>query len=434
MLSDYGQWQESQNITTDRNWNFSTAIWMTNPLPKLDPDMQKYLQVEIKSATLSNSVFKLLDVDGDPNNATDRRFLHSSPYAITADIDPADINYVYSPEFIINYNTTWVDVTLKFWNSFDHILKWVQDKFRFELSNTLFVHGDLLSTWSLTVDWSWSINWRDVDTYFDKIDNINALWIPFSATWGITSTNVQKAIEELSSKVADDQIASEVAFSWSWFTSTDVHNALQELSSRISASSDDQLATEVPFSGSWFTSTDVQSAIEELNSKVSDDQNDYEVPYTWTAITASTVKQAIDQLAPKSKLRSLITWSYAPWTDWDVNEGQDTRRNIGQIMMHDWKITWMSVFDNPSDTTPAWWFYITSNDNWYFNWSKILTQLWDNNWWEWDAYCKAYTTYPQPHPYWLNTLNFNAWDVLRVYHYWSASIDTFITLEVEYFD
>jgi hypothetical protein len=92
--SAWSSYTEEQIITPDINGNFQTSIGLTNPLPKLDFSIHKYLQVEVKNAEALDTDYALLDVDNDVTNTNDRKRLGSSPYALTADrVDNKDVGY-----------------------------------------------------------------------------------------------------------------------------------------------------------------------------------------------------------------------------------------------------------------------------------------------------------------------------------------------------
>lgn len=89
---NYSNWQEEQNFTPDSYGIFSVQIGAINPLPDIDFNIHKFLQVEIKSASAPITSYEILDPTGDILDTSDRKTINSAFYALNADkIDNTDI-------------------------------------------------------------------------------------------------------------------------------------------------------------------------------------------------------------------------------------------------------------------------------------------------------------------------------------------------------
>ena len=164
----YGGYFELQDITPSSNGNFHTAIGMINPLPDLQASIHKFLQVEVKPIAALDNDFELLDVDG-VDNQTDNSFLSSTPYAFNADqVDNKEVGYskdqipyldeqgkikssaipnqINQSELIINNLDNAEDIKLRFGKTLGKIFKWAHKNNRFELSDSLFIWGNVASS------------------------------------------------------------------------------------------------------------------------------------------------------------------------------------------------------------------------------------------------------------------------------------------------
>lgn len=379
--SNFASYQEVQNVIWDSIWNYITAIWNTTPLPEIDPNKHKYLQVEIKRVWDADTTYKLVDIDSDVNNTNDRKKLESWMYSLNTIKNYLQQNYTiwtssgqlallgeswkFDSERIRNYvNETWFtlnywdnswDIILTFGKTLNEFLKWAWISERFELSSNLDI------SWSLTAS-SWAIiSWKNVDDYFARIDWINASNIGFSGTW-LTSTWVQGAIMEAYYRPASN----------------------------------------IPFVATWgLSSTTVQGAIEELSSRYSTGQ--------WST--------------------ELIHWDDVYWTKGCVMSNSSSwHENNGYIMTWTWRIITIGIVsDYYKHWTPGE-YVISKNDNYggYVPANKMtsISLTWT---WTWSK--SAYSLNPTP---WPATLSFKPGDILRAYHVGDQNHEINIVIRIQY--
>lgn len=422
---------EIQNLTPDNNGLFTTDIWKFNPLPTLDKTKHKYLQVEIKNTYRPDTYFYPVDVDNDINNSNDRNLLE--PWVFFPTWYPYDVGTmswmlaliwsgnVFNPDLIPNRtnessytlngnNSSW-NVSLIYWPSLNKSLTWSSLDNRFELNWPLFIGWNISNTWSaflwdwddkvgvawtLMITWTGLVNWRNIDTYFDKLDTI-----------------------ELNAK--DDQLAIEVPFApTGWILSINVQDAIKEVY--------DKDASKININPIWnMTSSTVQWAIEELENKVNN-INSSDIHFNSTGwITWDNLNDVIINLMTALKRVVVYSWDYIPWTVWTSSSNRTWFSNKGYSMIWDWTITWLSISANPSSTWSWWTYYVTKNDNWIFDTSKVITSLTFTPTWTWDTNRSLSITEPTPMNDWLE---YDSWDVIRVYHNGISDYDSRITIQV----
>jgi len=79
---NYSLWQEEQTIIPNSNGSFDAELGSVIPLPILDFDLHKFLQIEIKSQGAPDTDYQLMDPTGDSGlDTTDRQSIGSVPYA-----------------------------------------------------------------------------------------------------------------------------------------------------------------------------------------------------------------------------------------------------------------------------------------------------------------------------------------------------------------
>jgi len=101
--ANYGGWQESQVVTPNSDGFFSFELGRVTPLPQIDSNIHKYLQVEVKQSASLDTSYELLDPTGDNGADTiDRRMLGSVPYAFQSENSSRSLNET----FIVDYDNT----------------------------------------------------------------------------------------------------------------------------------------------------------------------------------------------------------------------------------------------------------------------------------------------------------------------------------------
>lgn len=76
---------EEQSFTPDSYGIFSVQIGANAPLPDIDFNIHKFLQVEVKPSTSPDSAYEILDPTGNLDDTNDRKALNSAFYALNAD-------------------------------------------------------------------------------------------------------------------------------------------------------------------------------------------------------------------------------------------------------------------------------------------------------------------------------------------------------------
>lgn len=279
--TSFSGYQEVQTITADRNGNFHTAIGVNSPLPSLNPEIHKYLQIEVKAIDAPNTQYEILDIDSDVNNATDRKLLSSAPYAISTEaltIDDIGTSSGKIPTlnsngqiesslipngsngniFTLNSSDAAGDIKLEFGSTLKKVIKWAEQAMRFEIGDSLYIWGNIgvegntklgndandLTTISGDLTVNGKINGRDIAADGTKLDNFQD-----------TDT--------------DDQTAQEVSLSSAFFSATNVYDALVGLKQLITALA--TKASELAFTATpTITATNTQAAVEAVSQQAKD--------------------------------------------------------------------------------------------------------------------------------------------------------------------
>ena len=107
IASDGFSWyEEVQILKPDSSWFFHTDIGKNIPLPQLDFNLHKFLQIEVKPVDLDDTFYEVLDIDFDINNSVDRRLINSSAYSINS--DNVDNHWVWTSSWdIVVLNGNW---------------------------------------------------------------------------------------------------------------------------------------------------------------------------------------------------------------------------------------------------------------------------------------------------------------------------------------
>ena len=168
--ANYAGWQEEQSFTPDSYGIFSVQIGKINPLPNIDYNIHKHLQVEIKSSNSAITSYEILDPTGNLNDTKDRKALNSAFYALNADkvdntdvgTNPGDlvklgsnrqwwINFIpggtNEDKFILdNDDSAPNDIVLQFGRSLNKVLKFDT------LNNRFDFNANALIQWILSLD------------------------------------------------------------------------------------------------------------------------------------------------------------------------------------------------------------------------------------------------------------------------------------------
>lgn len=84
--TQYGGWNETQDVTPDAGGVVSVRLGNGTPFPVIDFANHKYLQVEVKTAGAPDTSYQMLDPDADAGAGTDdRQLIGSVPYAMNAE-------------------------------------------------------------------------------------------------------------------------------------------------------------------------------------------------------------------------------------------------------------------------------------------------------------------------------------------------------------
>lgn len=106
--TNFSNWQEEQTFTPDQYGIFSVQIGAITPLPEVDFNLHKYLQIEVKPATSLNTAYEILDPTGNLNDTNDRKAINSTFYALNADkIDNTEIGNSSGSLVKLGTNNQW---------------------------------------------------------------------------------------------------------------------------------------------------------------------------------------------------------------------------------------------------------------------------------------------------------------------------------------
>lgn len=167
---NYANWQEEQTFTPDQWGIFSVQIWASNPLPDVNFNLHKFLQIEVKPATSANTAYEILDPTGNLNDTNDRKPINSAFYALNADkIDNTEIgttsgslvklgsnnqwgiNFIPAGtnenKFVLdNDNNAWNEIILQFGQTLNKVLKFDILRNHFVFNANLLIEGLLKLT------------------------------------------------------------------------------------------------------------------------------------------------------------------------------------------------------------------------------------------------------------------------------------------------
>ncbi|MDD4351923.1 MAG: hypothetical protein PHU71_02990 [Candidatus Gracilibacteria bacterium] len=163
----YANWIESHTVTPNADGLFTLSLGSVTPLPAIDYNLHKYLQVEVKLAGAPNTSYEVLDPDGDNSNLTDRKAIEAVPYAMNADtLDGYDVGTGSGSIALLGANGQWsasqmpgatnestfaidnlgasATPTLQFGSSLTRYFRWNNAESRFEISDNTYIAGNLI--------------------------------------------------------------------------------------------------------------------------------------------------------------------------------------------------------------------------------------------------------------------------------------------------
>jgi len=466
---NFTNYSETQEVTPDKNGNIYAIIGDLNPLPDLNPSIHKYMQVEIKKTTESDTAYKILDVD-KTKDSVDRSFLSSAAYAINSDlIDNLDVGYgpgqianlnanskfdssaipnsLTETGFTINSGNIDIDSILNFGD--DGVLKWDAIKNYFNFDKSVYINGNLTATGSATVDGNLQVNGNinglsnpihtqntdtgsTANTFILNTDDTGGdVKLQFGETLAkIFKWAVGLARFELGDSLyiygnLDSQNNTNVGQDLNVEGNTDIKGNLVVTGSTI-------LNNNLTISGTVNNrniSTD-GTKLDTVETGATADQNSQEVPFTSTGFTATNVRDAIAELKKTVNTATFI-WDFLPDTDGQVQDFY--KKNKGTVMTHSGSITTISLSTNPADANAAGNYVITKNDGADYDSSEEMTRISQSQAGTGDAKNSLYIKSPVATPG-GSGLEFNAGDIIRAYIEGDAYDDgSRLTLEVNYF-
>jgi hypothetical protein len=145
LAPNFAGWQEVQLVSPNANGTFSVKLGEFFPLPLLDPNLHKFLQVEVKPFADPDTSYELLDPTGDNGlDLIDRKELSSVPYSKLGDFSIGTTN----DSFILDFNNTIEnigsgEIKLIFGQSLGKFLSYDLDNSTFVFNDNLLIQGDL---------------------------------------------------------------------------------------------------------------------------------------------------------------------------------------------------------------------------------------------------------------------------------------------------
>lgn len=140
----YSGWQEEHIAYPDANGNFILQLGTITPLPDLDFNIHKYLQIDVKPLGVPVSEYELMDYNGD-NGADDKdRKSLGLPYALNAErsLSAFDEIFTLDPDDVIEAAGSG-EIKLKFGKLLDKYLAYSMDDGVFRFNDSVDITGDL---------------------------------------------------------------------------------------------------------------------------------------------------------------------------------------------------------------------------------------------------------------------------------------------------
>jgi len=142
---NYSGWIEKHTLTPNEQGTFSIKLGSVVPLPDLDYNFHKYLQVEIKDSSAPNTSYELLDPSSDEGlDNHDRKEIASSFYSLNANASNED-------SFIIDKNNSIENsglgtIKLQFGDTLAKFLEYDYSNNYFNFNDDVNIMGDLTLT------------------------------------------------------------------------------------------------------------------------------------------------------------------------------------------------------------------------------------------------------------------------------------------------
>jgi hypothetical protein len=225
--------------------------------------------------------------------------------------------------------------------------------------------------------------------------------LAFTATPTITATNTQAAVEAVSQQAKDASLLAETVRSEYKAADTVLNSAITAGNAAVTTAYQNADTT---------IRTDFAAADTALSTAYQSADTAIDTAFKGADTTLQT---NIDALATRVVKRTEFNWDFMPASNLG---GRKTfnygKNNKGTTMLHNGRITGISIISNPTDATIGGNYFITKNDNGIYDTAKKMTTLSLITTGTGDINNSAYTNAPVAG---MAGLSFVAGDVIRVY-------------------